>query len=58
MFDLRQRRNGRPWLVTEKTYRVRKGWRVLLNGRDISFEHGLETVISEGDKIDIFPPGR
>ncbi|MCB8978456.1 MAG: MoaD/ThiS family protein [Ardenticatenaceae bacterium] len=50
--------DGRPWLVTEKTYRVRKGWRVLLNGRDISFEHGLETVISEGDKIDIFPPGR
>lgn len=50
--------NGRPWLITEKTYRVRRGWRVLLNGRDISFEDGLEAVIKEGDKINIFPPGR
>lgn len=50
--------DGRPWLVTEKTYRVRRGWRVLLNGRDISFENGLDTVIKKGDKVNIFPPGR
>ena len=49
---------GRPWLVMEKQYRVRKGWRVLLNGRDISFEDGLEAMIKEGDKVGIFPPGR
>lgn len=50
--------DGRTWLVTEKTYRVRRGWRVLLNGRDISFEEGLDSVIKEGDRVNIFPPGR
>lgn len=49
---------GRPWLVVEKQHRVRKGWRVLLNGRDISFENGLNQIIKPGDKVSIFPPGR
>lgn len=50
--------DGRTWLVTEKTYRVRRGWRVLLNGRDISFENGLDSILKEGDRVNIFPPGR
>lgn len=49
---------GRPWLVTEKQYRVRKGWRVLLNGRNISFENGPHQMVQSGDKVSIFPPGR
>jgi len=49
---------GRPWLVVEKSHRVRKGWRVLVNGRNISFENGPNTSIKPGDKVSIFPPGR
>ncbi len=49
---------GRPWLVMEKSYRARKGWRVLLNGRNISFENGPNQIIKPGDKVSIFPPGR
>lgn len=49
---------GRPWLVMEKLYQARKGWRVLLNGRNISFENGPKQMIKPGDKVSIFPPGR
>lgn len=50
--------DGRTWLVTEKAYRARRGWRVLLNGRDINFANGLDTIINEGDRVSVFPPGR
>ncbi|MAT97803.1 MAG: hypothetical protein CL608_11715 [Anaerolineaceae bacterium] len=49
---------GRPWMMVEKSHQVRKGWRVLLNGRNISFENGLNQIIKPGDKVSIFPPGR
>lgn len=48
---------GRPWLVVEKEHRVRSGWRVLLNGRDVSYV-GLEQVVAPDDTVSIFPPGR
>ncbi|WP_420632112.1 protoglobin domain-containing protein [Candidatus Leptofilum sp.] len=49
---------GRPWLVPEKRYWAKKGWLVLLNGRNISFENGSNQIIQPGDKVSIFPPGR
>lgn len=49
---------GTPWLVVEKSYRVRGGWRVLVNGRDISYSSGLHQPIQSGDTVSIFPPGR
>ncbi|WP_420644905.1 protoglobin domain-containing protein [Candidatus Leptofilum sp.] len=49
---------GRPWLVLEKRYWAKKGWRVLLNGRNISFEDGPNQMIKPGDTVSIFPPGR
>ena len=49
---------GRPWLVVEKRYWAKKGWRVLLNGRNISFENGPDQKMKPGDKVSIFPPGR
>lgn len=48
---------GRPWLVVEKQHRIRFDWRVLLNGRDVSYG-GLEQAVSPGDTVSIFPPGR
>lgn len=49
---------GTPWMVVEKSYRVRKGWRVLVNGRDIAYSSGLNQSIQPGDTVSIFPPGR
>jgi molybdopterin converting factor small subunit len=44
--------------VVEKSYRVRGGWRVLVNGRDINYSGGLNHPIQPGDTVSIFPPGR
>ncbi len=49
---------GTPWFTVEKAYRIKSMWRVLLNGRDLSYVGGLETKVSGGDEISIFPPGR
>ncbi|NJO00223.1 MAG: hypothetical protein HC875_41950 [Anaerolineales bacterium] len=49
---------GTPWFTVEKAYRVKPMWRVLLNGRDLSYVGGPDIVVSPGDEISIFPPGR
>jgi molybdopterin converting factor small subunit len=49
---------GTPWMTVDKGYRIKNGWRLLVNGNDISYGQGLETPILPGDKIQIFPPGR
>ncbi|MEB2837009.1 MAG: MoaD family protein [Desulfurococcales archaeon] len=36
--------------------RVRRFYKVLLNGRDIDFVGGLGARLGEGDEIDVFPP--
>ncbi|MFN8487709.1 MAG: protoglobin domain-containing protein [Caldilineaceae bacterium] len=49
---------GTPWFTPEKVYRIKPMWRVLVNGRDISYLDGAETPVHEQDTIEIFPPGR
>jgi molybdopterin converting factor small subunit len=49
---------GTPWMVVDKGYYTKGGWRVLVNGNDISFGAGLETPLNPGDDLQIFPPGR
>jgi molybdopterin converting factor small subunit len=49
---------GTPWMTVSKGYRTKGGWRVLVNGADIAFGAGLETPLSPGDELQIFPPGR
>ena len=49
---------GTPWLTVAPAYRVKKGWRVLLNGRNIDFSRGLAEPVQSGDTVAIFPPGR
>lgn len=49
---------GTPWLTTEKSYQVKPAWRVLVNGKDISYTGGPGVEIAEGDELSIFPPGR
>ncbi|MEM3027956.1 MAG: ubiquitin-like small modifier protein 1 [Candidatus Bathyarchaeia archaeon] len=36
--------------------RVRKGFSILVNGREITFLKGLGTELKDGDIIAIFPP--
>jgi molybdopterin converting factor small subunit len=51
---------GTPWLTVTRTYRIKDhpAWRVLLNGRDLRYTGGLQTMISPGDQLSVFPPGR
>lgn len=49
---------GTPWLTVEKTFRLKPGWRVLVNGRELAYGAGLETRMAAGDELSIFPPGR
>ncbi len=46
------------WVDVHPLYALRKGWRILLNGRDVEYEGGFGQVIQPGNKIAIFPPGR
>jgi molybdopterin converting factor small subunit len=50
--------SGTPWFVAHKVYEIKPMWRVLLNGKDLSYIGGPEVPIVEGDKISVFPPGR
>lgn len=50
--------SGTPWFTAEKVYRIKPMWRVLLNGKDLSYIGGPEVHVSPGDEISIFPPGR
>jgi molybdopterin converting factor small subunit len=49
---------GTPWFTTEKVYRIKSKWRVLLNGRDLAYIGGPKANVSPGDEVSIFPPGR
>ena len=51
-------RAGTPWFEAVPVYRVKPMWRVLLNGKDISYLDGPATMVTPGDEIHIFPPGR
>lgn len=46
------------WVEIKPAYKPKTGWRVLLNGRDLMYEHGFSTPLHKQDTIAIFPPGR
>ncbi len=46
------------WMEVVLAYRPRPGWRVLLNGRNVAYDWGFGKIVSDGDTISIFPPGR
>jgi molybdopterin converting factor small subunit len=49
---------GTPWFTAKPAYAVKPMWRVLLNGKDISYIGGPSAPVQEGDEIHVFPPGR
>ena len=44
----------------ERVYVPKQGpyWRILLNGREVSYESGFDALLNEGDVISLFSPGR
>ncbi len=50
--------SGTPWFEPIKIFHVKPMWRVLHNGKDISYINGPDTPVLPGDDISIFPPGR
>ncbi len=56
--DERLDASGTPWFVARKVYKIKPMWRVLLNGKDLSYIGGPDVPISPGDEISVFPPGR
>ncbi len=50
--------HGTPWFTVDRAYAVKPMWRVLLNGKDLSYIGGPVISLAAGDEIHIFPPGR
>ncbi|PWH18882.1 MAG: hypothetical protein DDG59_04840 [Anaerolineae bacterium] len=46
------------WLDVVSVSIFRKGWRILLNGRDLNYEGGFYHPLRSQDEVAIFPPGR
>lgn len=46
------------WLRVEKHYQLREGWRVQLNGKNLTFHGGFDQKAQSGDLITLFSPGR
>lgn len=49
---------GTPWFQPLKSHRIKPMWRVLINGRDVSYLAGEATRVHAGDEVHFFPPGR
>jgi molybdopterin converting factor small subunit len=46
------------WLEVSPAYVCRPGWRILLNGREVSYSGGLGAPVGPGAELAVFPPGR
>ncbi len=46
------------WEHEVPAYVPRRGWRVLLNGRDLAYDGGFDVPLTPGDELAVFPPGR
>ncbi len=49
---------GTPWFTISPVHTVKPMWRVLVNGKDISFHGGTAQPLHPGDAVHVFPPGR
>jgi hypothetical protein len=49
---------GTPWFRPEKVLAIKPMWRVLLDGKDISYLDGAATPVRAGAELHVFPPGR
>lgn len=46
------------WVRVQKHYKLRPGWRVQRNGKNLTFHGGFNQALQPGDQITLFSPGR
>jgi hypothetical protein len=46
------------WMTVSLVYTLNPGWRVQLNGKNLQFHGGFQTVLEPGDKLELVSPGR
>ncbi len=46
------------WMEVVPTYRLKHGWRLLVNGREMEYLQGVQTPVRADDRLELFPPGR
>jgi molybdopterin converting factor small subunit len=46
------------WMRVHRHYKLRPGWRVQLNGKNLTFHGGFDQPVTPGDEITLFSPGR
>jgi molybdopterin converting factor small subunit len=46
------------WMRVHRHYKLRPGWRVQLNGKNLTFHGGFDQSLTPGDEITLFSPGR
>ncbi len=46
------------WMEVVPTHRLKQGWRLLVNGREIEYLQGVDTPVGPTDRLELFPPGR
>lgn len=46
------------WVRVRRSYTLKSGWRVQLNGRNLTFHGGFDQPLKPGDEITLFSPGR
>ncbi len=46
------------WMEVVPTYRLKQGWRLLVNGREMEYLNGVDTPVGPHDRLELFPPGR
>ncbi len=46
------------WMEVVPAYRLKQGWRLLVNGREMEYLQGVNTPVGPDDRLELFPPGR
>ncbi|GAB4327496.1 MAG: hypothetical protein Kow00117_14370 [Phototrophicales bacterium] len=46
------------WMHVQRIYKLRSGWRVQLNGKNLTFHGGFHQLVAPDDEITLFSPGR
>ena len=46
------------WMEVVPSYRLKQGWRLLVNGREMEYLQGVDTPVDAQTRLELFPPGR
>ena len=46
------------WMEVIPAYRLKQGWRLLVDGREMEYLRGVDTPVGPESRLELFPPGR